>query len=109
MLEKLKDRKKTIDAIFFLVSSVAKLTDVDVEAKAFLMQAATAARYDCEIYRGTFKLPVDVFEYLVFQVPKGERQQFIKEGRYIKKFNCWKNNFRKEYGQGYFFEHPRSN
>ncbi|MBI4453705.1 class I SAM-dependent methyltransferase [Candidatus Woesearchaeota archaeon] len=86
MLEKLNDRKKAIDAIFFLVSSVAKLTDVNVETKAFLMQAATAARYDCEIYRGTFKLPVGIFEYLVFQVPKEDRQQFIKYEYYPNTF-----------------------
>lgn len=62
-----KSAKKSIDALFEIVSSVP----ADTETQAFLMQAATAARYDLENYRGTFTLAPQVISALQQQQDSG--------------------------------------
>ena len=56
LMRKTMDRKKSIDDIFSLISAVVELTGADKDAQAYLTQAGTAARYDIEVYRGTFML-----------------------------------------------------
>lgn len=64
-LRRYGDRKKAIDGIFGVVEDVMRTSEANNETKAYLTQAATAVRYDTEVYRGTFKLPRKVLNYLV--------------------------------------------
>lgn len=63
-LAEYKDRKKAIDTIFDVVTKVSKKARADADLEAFLMQAATAARYDIEIYRGTFIPPTQILNFI---------------------------------------------
>jgi len=58
------DRKKAIDYIFDTVKKAIESNGIRGQEQAFLMQAATAARYDIEVYRGTFLLPDKIISYL---------------------------------------------
>jgi uncharacterized protein YbaR (Trm112 family) len=60
-----KSRKDAIDSIFGIVQKVSKKSGANEKTQAFLMQAATEARYDLEIYRGTFTLPSEIMASLV--------------------------------------------
>jgi len=62
LFSRLKDRKKTIDAIFNTMAIIASRINADQESQALLLQAATAARYDVEVYRGTFTLPEEIIK-----------------------------------------------
>jgi len=64
-LNKLKDRKESIDTIFRVIEKVVAITSANSQLQAYLTQAATAARYDIEIYRGTFTLPERILRYVV--------------------------------------------
>ncbi len=56
LLTQTKDRKLSIDTLFEIVTSSPR----DPATQAILMQAATAARYDLENYRGTFTLDNEI-------------------------------------------------
>ncbi len=73
-----KDRRKAIDKIFNAIEEVIRISNVGNETEAYLTQAATTARYDIEIYRGTFKLPKKIMEYLSKNYDK--EQGIIVEG-----------------------------
>lgn len=60
-------RKETIDALFQIVTSI----DTNPERQARMMQAATAARYNLENYRGTFVLDRTIMLDLQQQYQKG--------------------------------------
>ncbi|TKJ17883.1 hypothetical protein CEE44_05175 [Candidatus Woesearchaeota archaeon B3_Woes] len=77
-LNNVKDRRKAIDKIFGIVGKIIRLCDVNSETEAYLTQAAIAARYDIEVYKGTFKLPEEALSYLKNNYRK--RQGIIVEG-----------------------------
>ena len=64
LLRRYSNRKKAIDNIFTTIEEVIKTTKPGKKTQAYLMQAGTAARYDVEIYRGTFRLSQDQIKFL---------------------------------------------
>ncbi len=64
-LDRFRDRKQAIDAIFKVVERVVATIDANSQLQAYLTQAATAARYNLENYRGTFTLPNDILKFVI--------------------------------------------
>ncbi len=58
-------RKKAIDAVFDIVALAIWESKADESSAAYMMQCATAARYETEVYRGTFRIPKRNMEAIV--------------------------------------------
>ncbi|MBL7054544.1 class I SAM-dependent methyltransferase [Candidatus Woesearchaeota archaeon] len=64
LLRRYSNRKKAIDGVFETAKNIIKTAKPDKETETDIMQAATAARYDVEIYKGTFVLSQDQLKFL---------------------------------------------